>query len=213
MSGFVVDPLSQDSTQEQHLASPSAGQQKHEVVVVNRAPVLTLWSAVVAERQGHNWDESLSYGRAVASICAQSKGRSIGVIEDTEEKDTEHADKKRKTKHQDRVKVFGMNLPVKSVDGNLMATQKDSPVKASTVEQYIRRAFGDQYDRVKDVMQQLAAQFSPPDLDAQGYKLYEKFRPNIASGRAGWGQRGVLDLDILKNLTQDLQAANEDEED
>src|SRR5271157_1263915 len=33
------------------------------VVTVNRAPVLTLWAAVVAERLGFTWDEALTLGR------------------------------------------------------------------------------------------------------------------------------------------------------
>jgi len=35
-------------------------------VEINRAPVLTLWAAVVAERMGFDWDEAVSRGRAVA---------------------------------------------------------------------------------------------------------------------------------------------------
>ncbi len=30
---------------------------------INRAPVLTLWVAVVAERQGYSWEEALTFGR------------------------------------------------------------------------------------------------------------------------------------------------------
>ena len=39
---------------------------KKSWVVVNRAPVLTLWAAVVAEVLGFEHDESLTLGRAVA---------------------------------------------------------------------------------------------------------------------------------------------------
>ena len=44
-------------------------------VMINRAPVLTLWSAVVAERLGFSEEEALSLGRAVAGLNAQAKGR------------------------------------------------------------------------------------------------------------------------------------------
>ena len=37
---------------------------------VNRAPVLTLWAAVVAERVGHPPDTALTLGRAVAGSSA-----------------------------------------------------------------------------------------------------------------------------------------------
>jgi len=42
--------------------------------VVNRALVLTLWEAVVAEVLGFEHDEALTLGRAVAGMNAYSKG-------------------------------------------------------------------------------------------------------------------------------------------
>ena len=37
---------------------------------VNRAPVLTLWAAVVAERMGHSEETALTLGRALGSAVA-----------------------------------------------------------------------------------------------------------------------------------------------
>ncbi len=34
-----------------------------DVIEINRAPVLTLWAAVVAERLGFDWDEALTLGQ------------------------------------------------------------------------------------------------------------------------------------------------------
>jgi hypothetical protein len=42
--------------------------------VVNRAPVLALWAAVVAEVLGLEHDEALTLGRAAAGLIAYSKG-------------------------------------------------------------------------------------------------------------------------------------------
>jgi hypothetical protein len=44
-------------------------------IKINRAPVLTLWAAVVAERMGYNKGEALTLAKAVAGLNAQSKGR------------------------------------------------------------------------------------------------------------------------------------------
>jgi hypothetical protein len=49
-------------------------------ILINRAPVLTLWAAVVAERLGFKPDEALSLGRALAGLNAQSKGRRLGIF-------------------------------------------------------------------------------------------------------------------------------------
>lgn len=53
-------------------------------IPINRAPVLTLWAAVVAQRQGFSWEEALTFGKQVSGILAQSKGRSLGIYEEKE---------------------------------------------------------------------------------------------------------------------------------
>jgi hypothetical protein len=42
-----------------------------DTVTINRAPVLTLWAAVVAERLGFERVEALTLGKAVAGLTAQ----------------------------------------------------------------------------------------------------------------------------------------------
>jgi hypothetical protein len=37
-------------------------------IKINRAPVLTLWATIVAERLGYKKDESLTFGKAIARI-------------------------------------------------------------------------------------------------------------------------------------------------
>src|SRR5215831_18024868 len=49
-------------------------------IAINRAPVLTLWAAVVAERVGFSRDEALTLGRALAGVNAQSKARALGLV-------------------------------------------------------------------------------------------------------------------------------------
>ena len=44
-------------------------------VCVNRAPVLTLWAAIVAERLGHPPDTALTLGRFVAGSSARANAR------------------------------------------------------------------------------------------------------------------------------------------
>lgn len=48
---------------------------------INRAPVLTLWAAVVAQRLGFDHDEALTLGRAVAGLNVQSKGKRLGIAD------------------------------------------------------------------------------------------------------------------------------------
>jgi hypothetical protein len=52
---------------------------------VNRAPVLTLWAAVGAERLGHPPEIALTLGRFVAGSSALAKAKRLGIIEQTED--------------------------------------------------------------------------------------------------------------------------------
>ena len=47
-----------------------------QTITINRAPVLTLWAAVVAGRLGYDRDEAATLGRAVAGFGAAAKARS-----------------------------------------------------------------------------------------------------------------------------------------
>src|SRR5664279_3706995 len=58
-------------------------------LVVNRAPVLTLWGAVVAERLGHPAETALTLGRAVAGSAARVKARNIGRDERQADRDAD----------------------------------------------------------------------------------------------------------------------------
>ena len=49
--------------------------EKDQPVSINRAPVLTLWVAVVAERQGFSKEAGMTFGKAISGMLAQSKGR------------------------------------------------------------------------------------------------------------------------------------------
>src|SRR4051794_30025513 len=58
-------------------------------IQVNRAPVLTLWAAVVAERLGQPADTALTLGRAVAGAAARVKARNIGREERKADRDAD----------------------------------------------------------------------------------------------------------------------------
>jgi hypothetical protein len=43
-------------------------------------------------------------------------------------------------------------------------------------------------------MEELAARYDPTELNRIGFKLYEKFRPEIPPGNEGWGKKAELDV-------------------
>src|SRR5512140_3034736 len=91
-------------------------------ITINRAPVLTLWAAVVAERLGHGWDESLTLGRALAGLNAQSKGRRIGVYEKKTPEEKEKEKKAAKAAKTLTVALMGRSVPVKKTAHGVRAT-------------------------------------------------------------------------------------------
>ena len=54
-------------------------------IPVNRAPVLTLWATVVAERLGYTPDTALTFGRFVAGSSARAKARRLGIMDEAQE--------------------------------------------------------------------------------------------------------------------------------
>ena len=55
---------------------------KTKVAVVNRAPVMSLWSTIVAERLGFSREEALSIGAAYTEMNAISKGAALGIFKE-----------------------------------------------------------------------------------------------------------------------------------
>src|SRR3954447_16467873 len=93
---------------------------------INRAPVLTLWAAVVAERLGFDRDEALSLGRAVAGLNAQSKGRRLGVFKPHEEQP--EAARGRGDGERFFVEVCGRGVPAVVTPGGVRAVTGGKPV-------------------------------------------------------------------------------------
>jgi hypothetical protein len=71
----------------------------------------------------------------------------------------------------------------------------------------LRRSFGDDLDAVRDAMERLAASVSSDVLAESAFSLYERFRPAVARGQRGWGQKGALDLDRIRTAASRSPAA------
>lgn len=161
-------------------------------VRVNRAPVLTLWAAVVAERLGHPPATALSLGSAVAGTAAQAKARRLGLVDGGRS-----AEPPRPARHT--VPLLGRDVPVaKAPDGTLRAAAPDgTPESDEPARHYVERAFGPRLEEVRAAMHALADTLPPAELNRVGFRLYEAFRPDVPEGTRGWGARGALHLDRI----------------
>lgn len=170
-----------------------------DTVMINRAPVLTLWGAVVAERMGHDADAALTLGKALAGLNAQSKGRMLGIYGPP--KAPGGVKPKKVGLGEDFwVQLCGRGVPAKHTEDGVRAVVKDKPVDPAKVRKYLEGKFGDALADVRDAMRELTEAFGPDQLEEVAYKLYEQFRPKIAGGRRGWGQKGALDLAFIRSL-------------
>jgi hypothetical protein len=164
---------------------------------VNRAPVLTLWAAVVAERLGHPPDTALSLASAVAGTAARAKARRLGIAEETDHmKDRAEAAPR---PAEGTARLLGKTIRLtRDGDGVVLAEGGGKPAPAGPVRAYVAKAFGDRLGEVRRVMEELAARYEPEELNRIGFRLYERFRPEVPPDVRGWGAKGVLDLERIR---------------
>ena len=162
-------------------------------VEVNRAPVLTLWAAVVAMRLGFDRDEALTLGRVVAGLNAYAKGKSLGIFKPAPESVRKER-KKLSSRRRLHVDLLHRAVPVRRTVDGLRALSKDKPVAPKSVQRYLEQKFGESLNAVERAMGALARSLAPEELAARAYRLYEAFRPSVPAGKRGWGAAGVLDL-------------------
>jgi hypothetical protein len=168
---------------------------------INRAPVLTLWAAVVAQRLGFKEDEALSLGKAEAGLNAYSKGRRLGIFKPHEEKPQKA--REREAGEQFLIEVLGRPVPATITDDGICAVQKDKPIDPNSVRRYLEGKFGDDLKAVRSAMQKLARTYKPNELAQRAFRLYERFRPAIPEGKKGWGAKGELDLEVIEGLAKE----------
>lgn len=168
-------------------------------VTVNRAPVLTLWAAIVAERLGYDHDAALTLGRAVAGLNAQSKGQSLGIFHAREGQPSEGAVR---PQEPERVPLLGRAVEVVHTEGGLRAARQGKAEQPGSVQRYLESKFKEDLLAVSEAMRSLAESLPPEQLAEDAYALYERFRPAIPRGKAGWGAAGELDLDLIRRMAR-----------
>lgn len=165
-------------------------------VRVNRAPVLTLWAAVVAERLGHPRETAFSLASAVAGTAARAKARRLGIEEEGE-------DRPARPRPGRAVHLLGRDVRVVAAEAGLLAADGEGrPAPAAPVQAYVARAFGNRLEEVRGAMEDLAALLPPEELNRIGFRLYESFRPEVPEETRGWGAKGELHLGRIRDALE-----------
>jgi len=168
-------------------------------VKINRAPVMTLWAAVVAEKLGYAPEEALTLGKAVAGLNAQAKGQRLGLYHPADEEERQKA-RQSAPGEVFSVEILGRPVPATNTPDGLRAVSKDDPIDPASVRRYLEKKFGPALQDVRQAMDDLASSLSSEELSGRAYPLYEKFRPQVPEGTRGWGAAGELDLDKIRSL-------------
>jgi hypothetical protein len=163
-------------------------------ICVNRAPVLTLWATVVAERMGNSPHTALTLGRFVARSSARAKARRLGISDEKQEAEERHERAAELKPRRQTVHLLGRDIPTLAADdGTLRAEDDGKPASARSVRSYIMRAFGARLGEARSAMESLAASLPPEELNRIGFRLYEQFRPEVRKAgapRASYGLTG-----------------------
>jgi hypothetical protein len=172
-----------------------------QAIEINRAPVLTLWGAVVAEHLGFDHAAALTLGKALAGLNAQAKGRRLGIFKPPK---LAAGEKRKKAGLGEElwIDLCGRALPAKNTKDGIRAVVKDKPITPEEVQRYLDGKFADRLPTVRAAMERLANAYELDDLAESAFSLYERFRRGIAAGNAGWGQKGTLDLGLIASLAR-----------
>jgi hypothetical protein len=171
-------------------------------IVINRAPVLELWSACVAQllHPDLSWNACLAIGGSIATITAISKGRSIGTVAPKDsDGDGSKKTPKEKGANVKEVKVMGFPMEVR---GDAVIV-KGKPKEGK--EDALARKFGEgNLEKVKQAMKSALAAWKgkEQELDEKAFHMYEQFRPDVAKGQKGWGRKGELHLSKIESVVK-----------
>ncbi|MHB9034511.1 MAG: hypothetical protein ACYC6L_15875 [Anaerolineae bacterium] len=150
---------------------------------VNRTPVQLLWAAVVAERLGYPAETALTLGKAVSAMYARQQLHAELAPGEAE------------------ISLLGRYVPVAETPAGLRATNRGRPYDPEDIKVYLESKFGAHLAEVRTALDELAASYPPERLAGQAYKLYQRFKPAVAQGWAGWGTSGILELERIWELT------------
>ncbi|KAG8885860.1 hypothetical protein FRB97_009022 [Tulasnella sp. 331] len=174
---------------------------------VNRAPVMTAWATIVAERLGFKREEALSIASVYTELNATSKGISIGVFDESKNRDHIAGST------QPFVEVMGRKPVLETESGEWRGIVKGSPVDPNSPYGYIHRSFRQTLPWVIGSMRLLANSFEDAaELNRRGYDLYCDFRPE----NPGWGKKAEMRMESILKLRpgrahMSLEGGEEDE--
>jgi hypothetical protein len=129
----------------------------------------------------------------VAGLSAYTKGVSLGIIEPQPDLVRERG-RQLGEGEQLHVGLLGRAVPVEQTSEGLRAVSKGKPGNPAQIEKYLAGKFGPDLEAARAAMEELAVGIESGELQRRGFRLYERFWPDVPKGESGWGAKGELDL-------------------
>lgn len=178
-----------------------------DVARVDRNAVLTLWAAVVAERRGYDIDEALSIAGAFGKLPLFQDPAGSGPAPSSHGVTPLLARQRRTARLRDNktaLDILQRRIAVAQTrDGIRALAEPHATIEPARVASYLRTAFGDQLQTTCGAMRELAAAYSPSELDDRATELYAKFRPELPEDAVGWGAEAHLHLSRIAALAHE----------
>ena len=107
-------------------------------------------------------------------------------------------------KPRDTARLLGKEVALThDADGLVLADAGGGkPAVAAPAAAYVAKAFGSRLAEVRAAMEDLAGRFEPHELNRVGFRLYEAFRPEVPADARGWGAKGELDLEKVRQAAE-----------
>jgi hypothetical protein len=182
-----------------------------EPITTNRFPIFAVWCYAIARRLGYREEEAKSLAVTRARLGAAAKAGNLGGGR----KPREHAPggvrgATTSPEKLEQIPFVGMRPYVTCVHGGLRgAMHSGEGLEVVTPRDYevsVGRKLGEAYPSVLRVLEALAAQIPPEELNKTGYHLWEGFAPMVRDAcghesKPHFGQRGVFDPAKVERLT------------
>jgi hypothetical protein len=93
-----------------------------------------------------------------------------------------------------------MQFKLKTKDGLVYMGGEPKP-KPGT-EEMLKRKFGARYEDVRGCFEEGLRSWvgEEDELTREAFGMYERFRPTVKAGERGWGRKGELSLDTVREV-------------
>ncbi|CAD6921311.1 unnamed protein product [Tilletia controversa] len=181
---------------------------KGRSALVNRAPVMTLWTTILLERMGFQRREALSLAQCYVSTTSTARAVNLGLAPSTDRDKASTAGPK-----QPHFVLMGVKLPVLQLQqrtasgdvGEYRAIYDGQVVDPQKAFDYIFRSFYQTLPYIHGALLLLADSYLDPtgqdtdadELHAVAWDLYCDFRPDTGGE---WGKRARVSCDVVLGL-------------